>query len=363
MKIKLNILKLVALSVLTSGGILILQRPILHADSNIRIVTREQTKTFDNHIYLEEENGNSAHISALNTDTIAFIKEIAPHAIEAGSENNIYPSVTIAQAILESGNGKSKLSDYHNLFGIKGPHNGASVKMPTYEHKSNGEKYEITADFAAYSSRHEAIMEHGKRLGSGLNGFYSGVWRSNAPTYKEATKFLEGRYATDPSYSTKLNKLIIDYNLTRFDDYDVRDELWLTSDSTDPFHKPVYKHDDSHRVEDELMKQVMPKDDEKIIHTGLLAKDAYSERLDIAYINERIGVPIEELSQLNTRYQGVPKAGDLVIIERFEGEIVAYVDEVSDGVVSYSIGSIWGNKIIGDIKIGYVSQYEYIAID
>ena len=46
---------------------------------------------------------------------------------------------------------------------------------------------------------------------------YAGAHRSNAPTYRSATSFLKGRYATDPKYDQKLNQLIEAYQLTRFD--------------------------------------------------------------------------------------------------------------------------------------------------
>ena len=49
-----------------------------------------------------------------------FIQSIAPAAVNSSHNYGILPSITIAQAILESDWGQSQLaSNYHNLFGIK----------------------------------------------------------------------------------------------------------------------------------------------------------------------------------------------------------------------------------------------------
>ncbi|HBA1104967.1 TPA: autolysin, partial [Enterococcus faecium] len=47
--------------------------------------------------------------------------------------------------------------------------------------------------------------------------YYSGAWKSNTRSYTEATAWLQGRYATDTSYASKLNNLIATYNLTQYD--------------------------------------------------------------------------------------------------------------------------------------------------
>lgn len=72
-------------------------------------------------------------------NTAAFITEIATYAQPVAQANDLYASVMIAQAILESGWGRSALSQSpnHNLFGIKGSHNGQTVYMNTAEYLNN----------------------------------------------------------------------------------------------------------------------------------------------------------------------------------------------------------------------------------
>ncbi|HAP3021336.1 TPA: glucosaminidase domain-containing protein [Enterococcus faecalis] len=151
-----------------------------------------------------------------------FIRKIGESARKVGQENDLYASVMIAQAILESASGQSQLAQApnYNLFGIKGTHNGKGVSFATQEDLGDGTLYTTQATFRQYENYEESLKDYAKLLKEGLVGntsFYDGVWKSNAKTYQEATKFLTGRYATDISYDKKLNGLIETYDLTTFD--------------------------------------------------------------------------------------------------------------------------------------------------
>ena len=148
-----------------------------------------------------------------------FIAIIGEQARQLAQDNDLYASVMIAQAILESGSGNSKLAQApnFNLFGIKGFYEGDSVVMRTTEYDSHGEPYTLLARFRAYDGYADSLADYADLLANGLNGFYSGAWKSNAETPAEACDFLEGRYATSPTYSEKLQDLIATYDLERFD--------------------------------------------------------------------------------------------------------------------------------------------------
>ncbi|WP_317617083.1 glycoside hydrolase family 73 protein [Bombilactobacillus thymidiniphilus] len=151
----------------------------------------------------------------------SFIQQIAPYAQQSANNYGLYPSVMMAQAILESGWGSSTLSQApnYNLFGIKGSYNGASVSMPTLEW-INGGYVTVNANFRKYPSYLESFNDNGDKLRNGISGapdFYKGTWRENTSSYKDATAWLQGRYATDPSYASKLNNIIQTYNLTQYD--------------------------------------------------------------------------------------------------------------------------------------------------
>lgn len=164
----------------------------------------------------------SFHFSQ-NQTTDQFLKKIADDAQEIGQKEGIYASVMMAQAILESGSGNSLLSSEpnHNLFGIKGSYKGSSVTFNTLEQDSSGQSYQIRAQFRKYPSYKESLEDYADLIKNGLTGnpdFYKPTWKSETKDYKEATKYLEGRYATDCQYSQKLNAIIEAYDLTKYDE-------------------------------------------------------------------------------------------------------------------------------------------------
>lgn len=164
----------------------------------------------------------SFHFSQ-NQTTDQLLKKIADDAQEIGQKEGIYASVMMAQAILESGSGNSLLSSEpnHNLFGIKGSYKGSSVTFNTLEQDSSGQSYQIRAQFRKYPSYKESLEDYADLIKNGLTGnpdFYKPTWKSETKDYKEATKYLEGRYATDRQYSQKLNAIIEAYDLTKYDE-------------------------------------------------------------------------------------------------------------------------------------------------
>ncbi|MDT2795584.1 LysM peptidoglycan-binding domain-containing protein [Enterococcus thailandicus] len=154
-------------------------------------------------------------------NTSAFIAEISTYAQPIAQANDLYASVMIAQAVVESGWGSSALSQspYHNLFGIKGSYQGQTVYMNTLEYLNNKwvtkkEPFRHYPTFAESFSDNAYVL----RNTSFSNGYYyAGTWKSNTKSYTEATAALTGRYATDPTYSTKLNNIIVTYGLTKYD--------------------------------------------------------------------------------------------------------------------------------------------------
>ncbi|EOI53114.1 peptidoglycan DD-metalloendopeptidase family protein [Enterococcus gilvus] len=152
----------------------------------------------------------------------SFIRKIGEPARKIGKEHDLYGSVMIAQAILESASGQSSLAKApnYNLFGIKGTHNGKTVSMATEEDFGNGNLYATQAGFRVYENYEDSLTDYAKLIKEGISGnsnYYSGVWKTNAKTYQAATKFLTGRYATDTSYNQKLNGLIETYDLIKYD--------------------------------------------------------------------------------------------------------------------------------------------------
>ena len=151
-----------------------------------------------------------------------FLNTIIPAASQIAEKNDLYASVMMAQAILESGWGQSTLakSPNHNLFGIKGDYKGETVSMDTLEDGGNQNYYQIQAEFRKYPSYSESLEDYAALLRAGTNWdplFYSGAWKSTTQTYQDATQHLTGRYATDTAYASKLNSIIETHGLATYD--------------------------------------------------------------------------------------------------------------------------------------------------
>jgi flagellum-specific peptidoglycan hydrolase FlgJ len=144
----------------------------------------------------------------------AFINQIAPGALAAQQRYGVPASVTIAQAIDESGWGTSQLAanDY-NLFGIKGSGPAGSVTLPTQEFE-NGQWITIYAQFRVYHNVSESIADHAELLAT--SGYYTRAMADRTVPDAFAND-LTGVYATDPEYGANLIGLMRLYNLYRFD--------------------------------------------------------------------------------------------------------------------------------------------------
>ena len=159
-------------------------------------------------------------LSEINQNQSHFLSAIKQGAMD-GAKEGVLPSITAAQAILESGWGSSELAKApnNNLFGIKDSEdwNGEIVTVPTQEYV-NGDYIKINAAFRKYTSWNDSVVDHAKF-------FTSTEWRKNnyrkvvnETDYRIAAQELKNAgYATDPSYAGKLISLIEAYKLYEWD--------------------------------------------------------------------------------------------------------------------------------------------------
>lgn len=165
---------------------------------------------------------HSHKVSAAAMEQNAFLSKTAKQAEKAAKKYGVYPSVMIAQAIIESGWGQSGLAvNANNLFGMKADDSWPveSYLARTREEK-DGKSYYINARFRKYNSFEESFEDNGKKLRNGVTWQplrYQGAWLENANTYAEATKALTGTYATDSKYDIALNSRITSHNLNQYD--------------------------------------------------------------------------------------------------------------------------------------------------
>jgi flagellum-specific peptidoglycan hydrolase FlgJ len=144
----------------------------------------------------------------------AFIGEVVPGAVAVQRRYGVPASVTIAQAIDESGWGRSSLAtEDHNLFGIKGTGPAGSDAQPTHEFE-NGQSVMRTASFRVYHNAAESIDDHGKLLATSEYYRQPMAYRHDPNALAAA---LTGVYATDPDYGAKLIVLMRRYDLYHYD--------------------------------------------------------------------------------------------------------------------------------------------------
>ena len=162
--------------------------------------------------------------------TEAFIEKVAPMAQADQKANGILASITLAQAILESGWGRSELAvNANNLFGMKKSLSGNTWTGSTWDGKSvyskeTKEVYasgpaNVQADFRAYKSWQESVSDHSAYLLGAKNGNvlrYEGL--KGCTDYRKAAQIIkDGGYATSPTYVEKLCSIIEEWKLTQYD--------------------------------------------------------------------------------------------------------------------------------------------------
>ena len=150
-----------------------------------------------------------------------FIEEIKDETIKNYKEYKILPSITIAQAILESSWGESDLAQiYNNLFGIKADSSwkGEYVTLETFEFYDT----KIEDKFRVYSNKNQSIKDHAKFLVDNQRYKKYGVFE--AKTYIEQAYALQNAgYSTaednsgQKRYAKDLIELIRQYNLQLID--------------------------------------------------------------------------------------------------------------------------------------------------
>lgn len=148
-----------------------------------------------------------------------FIADRAPYAQELQQEYGVLASINLAQTILESDWGESKLaSKYNNYYGIKAQGKQKSVTLQTKEYLDD-EWQTVNAKFAVYDDWKDGMLAHVEFLvnGTDLNPDQFADF-NETDNYKDAARALvQDGYATDPDYAEKLIQTIKANDLQRFD--------------------------------------------------------------------------------------------------------------------------------------------------
>lgn len=145
-----------------------------------------------------------------------FLASLAPAVLDAAREHHVPPSVTLAQAILESGWGRSGLTArYHNLFGVKAGRSTQRVRLASREYVSSRRGWQRTrGTFRRYESRAASIRDHAALLGTDRRYAHA------RPLWTDWHAFLTAiapRYASSPTYVGAVSEIVELYGLDRWD--------------------------------------------------------------------------------------------------------------------------------------------------
>jgi len=157
-----------------------------------------------------------------------YIGQYAEAAVAEMYRSGVPASITLAQGLLESGSGLSEMAvEGNNHFGIK-CHNDWKGRTMYYDddakhecfrkYNTVAESYEDHSNFLRYKDRYKFLFDY------------------ETTDYKSWCHGLKAAgYATDPSYATKLIKIIEDYRLY---EYDLLPEDWKSVESDEDHIKP-----------------------------------------------------------------------------------------------------------------------------
>jgi LysM repeat protein len=162
-------------------------------------------------LYLLVIVGLSVNVGAQNanqryTDYIDRWKDVA---ISEQEQHGIPASITLAQGLLESGAGSSRLAtEGNNHFGIKCHKDWQGETMLRDDDAPN-------ECFRVYESAHESFADHSRFL---LRKRYESLFLLPVDDYKGwAHGLKQCGYATDPNYANRLISIIERYSLYNYD--------------------------------------------------------------------------------------------------------------------------------------------------
>lgn len=251
----------------------------------------------------------SSIAGAQNAQYVRYVQQYKDLAIEQMKKYNIPASITLAQALLESGAGQSTLArESNNHFGIK-CHNWAGKKVYHDDDASDD-------CFRVYKSVRDSYEDHSIFLSTSQR--YRSLFNLKRTDYVGWAQGLKlAGYATNPSYADRLINIIEAYNL---DQYDVARGTYTVLSTGS--HQP--------HLANGLVYVVTRKGD------------------TVKLIADEFGLSVNRLLRYNDLYKGyVPEAGDILYLHRknWRAKKPYKTHVVREGESMYSISQTYGIRL------------------
>lgn len=262
----------------------------------------------------------AAALSADVTPQQKYIDTYSGIAVSEMHRSGVPASITLAQGIIESGCGLSKLAiEGNNHFGIKchGDWKGKTMKV---DDDRKGECFRVYDEALGSFRDHSDFLRFRSR--------YQSLFELDPTDYKAwAHGLKKAGYATDSEYAEKLIRVIEEYGLDRFDDI-------ALSDTAAAEVAGVAALPPTPRQLEEVFSFSL----ESNVYTLNGVRFVYAENGDsYASIAEREDMFVEELLRYNDRTLPEPLLqGEVVYISPKKGQAVEGMDKciVEDGDVT-----------------------------
>ena len=282
---------------------------------------------------LASSSPTKAQEKALN-DSEKYVMQYSVIAVEQMERHGIPASITLAQGLLESGAGKSKLAtEANNHFGIKADSRWSGS---TYSHLDNGNWHK----FRVYKSAEKSYEDHSLFLVG--NSRYSALFKLDRTDYKGWAKGLKNAYyAEDREYDKKLIGIIERYGLHKYDNYTVADA-----------RKNRQKADNKEKRVTDTPKEILMANGLPYVIAN--AGDTYET------LSAQTGISKRRIRKYNELYKEYSfKEGDIVYLKSKNNKAVKGYDfhTTKNGESLYSISQMYGIKL----KAIYKMNPQYIS--
>jgi len=147
-----------------------------------------------------------------------FINKYAKDVILSTKNTGLFPSVTMAQFIIESANSKGEsgkgitVLKANNAFGIKADKNWKGAKMQ-FNTPKDGKPISY---FRVYPTILDSLIDRNKFLKQNKRYTKSGVFDARTP-FDQIDAIHRGKYSESPTYNQALKKIVSAYNLEKLD--------------------------------------------------------------------------------------------------------------------------------------------------
>jgi len=262
-------------------------------------------------------------VKAQDSDYIRYIDKYKDVAIEQMRKYHIPASITLAQALLESGAGKSELArNSNNHFGIKCHSWGGDRTY--HDDDAAGECFRV------YKNVRDSYEDHSIFLSTGSR--YAFLFKFDETDYISWARGLKrAGYATSPTYADKLIEIIERYDLDRFDSGKQDDYILYTG-----AHEPMLAHD--------------------LVYVIARHGDTMQA------ISDEFGISLRKLIRYNDQYKYyVPSEGDVIYLhrKRYRAKKPNMHHVVAEGESMYMISQMYGVRLSRLYKMNDVKPATY----